>query len=117
MIVLLLIGESAVCVLAVFWPNFLGIDVRPASLVRALQRSYAVPGHEQFTAAIDLVQTMVRINQRVLKRIEDPIKAQCIFLIRFSAPPNVSGKHYNIPSHVIPIQKKFKIKFIILVLM
>lgn len=48
------------CVLAVFWPHLLGVDVRPARLVRALQRSYAVPGREQFTAALDLAQTMVR---------------------------------------------------------
>lgn len=41
----------------VFWPHVLGIDVRPARLIRALQRSYAVPGREQFTAALDLAQT------------------------------------------------------------
>ncbi|XP_012279594.1 tetraspanin-17 [Orussus abietinus] len=57
-LVLLLLGECTVCVLAVFWPNLLGVDVRPARLVRALQRSYAVPGREQFTAALDLAQTM-----------------------------------------------------------
>ncbi|XP_076227827.1 CD151 antigen isoform X1 [Nomia melanderi] len=56
-IVLLLIGECVVCVLVVFWPYVLGIDVRPARLIRALQRSYAVPGREQFTAALDLAQT------------------------------------------------------------
>lgn len=61
MIVLLLIGETTVCVLAVFWPNLLGIDVQQTRLVRALQRSYAVPGREQFTAALDLAQTMVRM--------------------------------------------------------
>lgn len=42
-----------------FWPQLLGIDVRPARLIRALQRSYAVPGREQFTAALDLAQTTV----------------------------------------------------------
>ncbi|XP_026669391.1 CD82 antigen-like isoform X1 [Ceratina calcarata] len=56
-IILLLFGECTVCVLVVFWPHVLGIDVRPARLVRALQRSYAVPGREQFTAALDLAQT------------------------------------------------------------
>ncbi|CAL7945184.1 unnamed protein product [Xylocopa violacea] len=56
-IILLLLGECTVCVLVVFWPHVLGIDVRPARLIRALQRSYAVPGREQFTAALDLVQT------------------------------------------------------------
>ncbi|KAK9296697.1 hypothetical protein QLX08_009369 [Tetragonisca angustula] len=56
-IILLLLGECTVCILVVFWPHVLGIDVRPARLIRALQRSYAVPGREQFTAALDLAQT------------------------------------------------------------
>lgn len=56
-IILLIVGECTVCVLVVFWPHVLGIDVRPARLIRALQRSYAVPGREQFTAALDLAQT------------------------------------------------------------
>lgn len=58
-IILLLFGECTVCIIAVFWPHILGIDVRPARLIRALQRSYAVPGREQFTAALDLAQTTV----------------------------------------------------------
>ncbi|XP_012255719.1 CD82 antigen-like [Athalia rosae] len=57
LIILLLLGECTVCVLAVFWPHVLGVDVRTTRLVRALQRSYAVPGKEQFTAALDLAQT------------------------------------------------------------
>ncbi|XP_018353522.1 PREDICTED: uncharacterized protein LOC108755165 [Trachymyrmex septentrionalis] len=57
-IILLLLGECTVCIIAVFWPHILGIDVRPARLIRALQRSYAVPGREQFTAALDLAQTI-----------------------------------------------------------
>lgn len=59
LIVLLLLGECTVCVLAVFWPHILGVDVRTTRLVRALQRSYALPGREQFTAALDLAQTSV----------------------------------------------------------
>lgn len=59
-IILLLLGECTVCIIAVFWPHILGIDVRPARLIRALQRSYSVPGREQFTAALDLAQTTVR---------------------------------------------------------
>ncbi|XP_018394144.1 PREDICTED: tetraspanin-15-like, partial [Cyphomyrmex costatus] len=57
-IILLLFGECIVCIIAVFWPHILGIDVRSARLIRALQRSYAVPGREQFTAALDLAQTI-----------------------------------------------------------
>ncbi|OXU29298.1 hypothetical protein TSAR_008744 [Trichomalopsis sarcophagae] len=56
-IVLLLIGKCSLCVLVVFWPHLLGVDVRAPRLLRALQRSYALPGREQFTAAIDLAQT------------------------------------------------------------
>ncbi|XP_058800814.1 tetraspanin-3-like [Phymastichus coffea] len=56
-IVLLLIGKSALCLVVVFWPHLLGVDVRPPRLMRALQRSYALPGREQFTAALDLAQT------------------------------------------------------------
>ncbi|XP_047343263.1 tetraspanin-7-like isoform X3 [Vespa velutina] len=56
-IMLLLLSECTVFIVAIFWPYLLGIDVRPARLIRALQRSYAVPGREQFTAALDLAQT------------------------------------------------------------
>ncbi|XP_044012439.1 tetraspanin-11-like [Aphidius gifuensis] len=56
-LVLLLIGEFSICVLTVFWPQLLGVDVRPSRLIRTLQRNYAVPGREQFTAALDLAQT------------------------------------------------------------
>ncbi|XP_015117226.1 tetraspanin-11-like [Diachasma alloeum] len=54
---LLLLGEFACCVIAVFWPHLLGIEIRSSRLVRALQRNYALPGREQFTAALDLAQT------------------------------------------------------------
>ncbi|XP_011135468.1 tetraspanin-17 [Harpegnathos saltator] len=56
-VILLFFGECSVCIIAMFWPHLLGMDVRPARLIRALQRSYAVPGREQFTAALDLAQT------------------------------------------------------------
>lgn len=61
--ILLFLGECAICIIAMFWPQLLGIDVRPARLIRALQRSYALPGFEQFTAALDLAQTMVSLYQ------------------------------------------------------
>lgn len=67
-IILLLLGECIVCIIAVFWPHILGIDVRPARLIRALQRSYAVPGREQFTAALDLAQTIVSLSSIEFKR-------------------------------------------------
>ncbi|XP_063989247.1 tetraspanin-11-like [Diachasmimorpha longicaudata] len=56
-LILLLLGEFSCCVIAVFWPHLLGIEIRSSKLVRALQRNYALPGREQFTAALDLAQT------------------------------------------------------------
>ena len=60
-LVLLLIGKCSLCLIVVFWPQVLGIDVRAPRLLRALQRSYALPGREQFTAALDLAQTSVSL--------------------------------------------------------
>uniref|UniRef100_A0A0C9R1H1 TSPAN11 protein n=1 Tax=Fopius arisanus TaxID=64838 RepID=A0A0C9R1H1_9HYME len=56
-LIFLLLGKFACCVVAVFWPHLLGIEIRASKLVRALQRNYALPGREQFTAALDLAQT------------------------------------------------------------
>ncbi|XP_011495333.1 PREDICTED: tetraspanin-9-like [Ceratosolen solmsi marchali] len=56
-IALLLIGKCSICMIVVFWPHLLGVNVRAPRLLKALQRSYALPGREQFTAALDLAQT------------------------------------------------------------
>jgi hypothetical protein len=56
----LLLGESSVGVLAVVCPEYLGVTVSMTRLAESLQRTYGVPGKEQFTAAVDLAQTIVR---------------------------------------------------------
>ncbi|XP_014233082.1 CD82 antigen-like [Trichogramma pretiosum] len=56
-IVVLLVSKCALCLVVVFWPHLVWVDVRAARLLRALQRSYALPGREQLTAALDLAQT------------------------------------------------------------
>ncbi|CAB0041501.1 unnamed protein product [Trichogramma brassicae] len=56
-IVVLLVSKCALCLVVVFWPHLVWVDVRVARLLRALQRSYALPGREQLTAALDLAQT------------------------------------------------------------
>lgn len=57
---MLLLAESCLGVLAVVCPEYLGVTVSVTQLAQSLQRTYGVPGKEQFTAAIDLAQTMVR---------------------------------------------------------
>jgi hypothetical protein len=60
LLVILLLVESSLGVLAVVCPEYLGVVVSATELVQSLQRTYGVPGKEQFTAAIDLAQTLVR---------------------------------------------------------
>ncbi|KAJ3666337.1 hypothetical protein Zmor_001786 [Zophobas morio] len=57
-IMVVLVGECAVYATAWAWPNCLGLDVDPEALTKALQRNYGNAGQEQFTAAIDLAQTL-----------------------------------------------------------
>lgn len=40
------------------WPQCLGLNLDETAMVKALQGSYGVPDHEQFTAAMDLAQTI-----------------------------------------------------------
>lgn len=58
MIILLMMVEISICTVVIFFPQYLGIDLQPSRLIRALQRNYAVPGREQFTAALDLAQSV-----------------------------------------------------------
>ncbi|XP_014210476.1 CD151 antigen-like [Copidosoma floridanum] len=57
LLMLLVMGKCGLVVLVVFCPDRLGVDLQPGRLLRALQRTYALPSHEQFTAALDLAQT------------------------------------------------------------
>ncbi|KAL9703454.1 hypothetical protein quinque_006972 [Culex quinquefasciatus] len=54
----LLIGEFGVCLMITAWPQCLGLNLDETAMVKVLQGSYGVPGHEQFTAAMDLAQTI-----------------------------------------------------------
>nr|CAD7409752.1 unnamed protein product [Timema cristinae] len=58
LLVVLLLGECSFSVLATLCPQYLGVGVGSTKLVEALQRRYGVPGKDQFTAAVDLAQTM-----------------------------------------------------------
>jgi hypothetical protein len=62
LLVVMLLSESSLGVLAVICPEYLGVTVTKTQLAESLQRTYGVPGKEQFTAAIDLAQTIVRIT-------------------------------------------------------
>ncbi|XP_055625082.1 CD151 antigen [Toxorhynchites rutilus septentrionalis] len=57
-IMTLLIAEFGVCLMITAWPQCLGLNLDETAMVKALQGSYGVPGHEQFTAAMDLAQTI-----------------------------------------------------------
>ncbi|XP_008560915.1 tetraspanin-11 [Microplitis demolitor] len=56
-LIILIVSQFTICVLAIFTPNLIGIDIRVITLLRALQRNYGLPGRQQFTAALDLAQT------------------------------------------------------------
>jgi hypothetical protein len=70
LLVVLLLGESSLGVLAVICPEYLGVTVTKTQLAESLQRTYGVPGKEQFTAAIDLAQTTVRRTSHSLMKFE-----------------------------------------------
>lgn len=56
---ILLVGECVVIVLVILCPQYLGINLEREDIQDSWQRNYGVPGREQYTAAIDLVQTKV----------------------------------------------------------
>ncbi|KRT83664.1 Tetraspannin [Oryctes borbonicus] len=60
LIMLVLIGECAVYTIAWAWPQCLGLGLIPQELAKSLQRNYGVGGQEQFTAAVDLAQTLFK---------------------------------------------------------
>ncbi|EEZ98301.1 tetraspanin-18B [Tribolium castaneum] len=57
-IMIVLVGECAVYAIAWAWPNCLGLEVDPEDLTKSLQRNYGNVEQVQFTAAIDLAQTL-----------------------------------------------------------
>ncbi|XP_022900199.1 tetraspanin-18B [Onthophagus taurus] len=59
-IIVVLVGECGIYAIAWAWPQCLGLGMIPEELTKSLQRSYGVAGQEQFTAAIDLAQTLFK---------------------------------------------------------
>ncbi|GAB0090175.1 Tetraspanin [Sergentomyia squamirostris] len=59
-VLILLLIEFGICLLITLWPQCMGLDLDETEMVRALQGSYGVPGREQFTAAMDLAQTLFK---------------------------------------------------------
>ncbi|XP_039957207.1 uncharacterized protein LOC120772576 isoform X2 [Bactrocera tryoni] len=56
-VVVLLLAQLLVCLAITLWPHCLGISLDESKMVKVLQGNYGMPGKEQFTNAIDLVQT------------------------------------------------------------
>ncbi|XP_034666606.1 tetraspanin-8 [Drosophila subobscura] len=56
-VVVLLLTESVLCLAITLWPHCLGIGLDESQMVKSLQSYYGVPGHEQYTNAMDLAQT------------------------------------------------------------
>ncbi|XP_049766360.1 CD82 antigen [Schistocerca cancellata] len=59
-LVLLLIAECSVGVLVTVCPRYLGVGLSAEDLMDNLQRYYATPGADQFTAAVDLAQAQLK---------------------------------------------------------
>lgn len=59
---MLLVAECVLAVLAVLCPQYLGLTIDREDVQDNWQRTYGVPGREQYTAAIDLAQTKVLYN-------------------------------------------------------
>ncbi|CAH0553130.1 unnamed protein product [Brassicogethes aeneus] len=57
-VILVLVGECVVYATAWAWPDCLGLGLDPDLTTKTLQMNYGSTGQEQFTAAVDLAQTM-----------------------------------------------------------
>ncbi|XP_075235080.1 tetraspanin 68C [Lycorma delicatula] len=60
LLIVLLVVESVISMLAMVCPQYLGIMLEREELLDTWQRYYGVPGREQFTAAVDLIQTKMK---------------------------------------------------------
>lgn len=58
-LVILLIMETSFGAVASFCPQIIGIAADRDQMVAALMNNYGVPGRSQYTAAVDLAQTLV----------------------------------------------------------
>lgn len=59
MVIITLGLQCAACVILIVWPSCIGLQEVRGGAVGALQEGYGLPGSEQFTAAMDLAQTLV----------------------------------------------------------
>lgn len=59
LVLILLLIEFSICLIVTLWPQCLGLNVNVSKMVKLLQGNYGVPGHEQFTVAFDLAQTLL----------------------------------------------------------
>lgn len=59
-VVILLLAECVTAIITVICPDYLGLRFERESLTEMWQHTYSVPGKEQYTVAIDLVQVKVR---------------------------------------------------------
>ncbi|KAL3279231.1 hypothetical protein HHI36_016744 [Cryptolaemus montrouzieri] len=57
-IILVLIGECVLFATVWAWPNCLGLRLDPYDLIKTIQGSFGKESQEEFTAAVDLAQTM-----------------------------------------------------------
>ncbi|RZF37600.1 hypothetical protein LSTR_LSTR003165 [Laodelphax striatellus] len=57
LLVVMLVMEIVGCILMAVCPQMLGAHIVEEEILDNWQRNYGVPGREQFTAAVDLVQT------------------------------------------------------------
>jgi Tetraspanin family len=56
-VLLLLLIKFALCIVITVYPQSLGLNLNVTEMVKILQGSYGVPGHEQYTVALDFAQT------------------------------------------------------------
>lgn len=72
-LLVLLVAECVLAVLAVLCPQYLGLTIDREDVQDNWQRTYGVPGREQYTAAIDLAQTKVLYQPNRL-RLQDTVR-------------------------------------------
>lgn len=69
-VVVLLLSESVAGILTAVGPEYLGLQLDRDALGQVWQSSYGVPGKEQYTVAIDLIQVQVsRITVKFSKKM------------------------------------------------
>lgn len=65
MLVVLLLAETSFGVVASLCPQMIGVSMDRDQMVTSLMNNYGVPGRDQYTAAVDLAQTLVSEEKSV----------------------------------------------------